>query len=58
MRRAPSRSGHVRQGDRTLDWGLLVEAGETDDLDRAARSLLDPAALERLGVQTPAEPSL
>jgi hypothetical protein len=55
---APSRTGHVRQGDRTLDWGLLVEAGEAGDLDRVARSLLDPAALERLGAQPPAAPLL
>jgi len=55
---APSRSGHVRQGDRTLDWALLVEAGETEDLERAAQSLLDSAALELLGAQKPATPSI
>lgn len=55
---APSTTGHVRQGDRTLDWALLVEAGETGHLEGAARSLLEPAALERLGAQKPAAPSI
>ncbi len=48
---ASSRNQHVRQGDRKLDWALMVEGNETEDLQAAvavAGALLDGITISPL----------
>lgn len=47
---AVSTARHVRQGDRSLNWALLVEASEDSTLKTAA-SHLDATTLESLGAR-------
>lgn len=55
---AVSGTRHVRQGDRTLDWAVIIEAGDTPELSRVAQTYLDPATIERHGGQATSAPML